>query len=66
MLRWSDDTGQTWSNEHWQNCGFAGQYSTRVIYRRLGNSRYRVYEWSATDPIPWAISDAFLRLGGQA
>jgi hypothetical protein len=65
MLRWSDDSGQTWSNEYWHNCGFAGQYSTRVIYRRLGQSRYRVYEWSATDPIPWAISDAFLRLGGQ-
>lgn len=63
MLRWSDDSGQTWSNEHWEPCGFAGQYNTRVIWRRLGQSRYRVYEWSATDPISWAISDAFLRLG---
>lgn len=67
MLRWSDDTGQTWSNEHWASMGFAGQYGTRVIWRRLGNSRYRVYEWSMTDPVSSAgIADAFLRLGGQA
>jgi hypothetical protein len=61
MLRWSNDRGSTWSNQHIANCGFAGEYSTRVIWRRLGRSRYRVYELSVSDPIPWTIVDAYLR-----
>lgn len=61
MLRWSDDRGSTWSNEHIENCGFAGQFNTRVIWRRLGRSRYRVYELSVSDPIAWTIVDAYLR-----
>lgn len=63
MLRWSDNRGKTWSNEHWADCGFAGQYNTRAIWRRLGRSRYRVYELTVSDPIPWAIVDAYLRIG---
>jgi hypothetical protein len=61
MLRWSDNRGSTWSNEHIANCGFAGEYNTRVIWRRLGRSRYRVYEVTVSDPIPWTIVDAYLR-----
>lgn len=61
MLRWSDNRGKTWSNEHTADCGFAGQYNTRVIFRRLGRSRYRVYEWSMTDPVPRILRDAYLR-----
>lgn len=61
MLRWSDDRGKTWSNEHIADCGFAGEYKARAVWRRLGRSRYRVYELSVSDPIPWAIVDAYLR-----
>ena len=61
MLRWSDDRGATWSNEHIADCGFAGEYKTRVIWRRLGRSRYRVWELSVSDPIPWALVDAYVR-----
>ncbi|WP_348269751.1 hypothetical protein P8936_16510 [Edaphobacter paludis] len=61
MLRWSDNRGSTWSNQHIANCGLAGEYNTRVIWRRLGRSRYRVYEVTVSDPIPWAIVDAYLR-----
>ena len=62
MLRWSDDRGQNWSNEHTLGLGFAGQYKTRVIQRRLGNSRYRVYEISATDPVELVLVDGYLRI----
>jgi hypothetical protein len=62
MLRWSDNRGSTWSNQHIANCGFAGEYNTRVIWRRLGRSRYRVYEVSVSDAIPWVIVDAYLRV----
>ena len=49
MLRWSDDGGHTWSNEHWAKMGKIGQYFSRVLWRRLGMTmkiRDRVYEIS--------------------
>ena len=64
MLRWSNNGGKTWSNEHWRPCGFAGEYGTFVRWQRLGYGRRRVYEFVVTDPIPWAINDAFLRTAG--
>jgi hypothetical protein len=61
MLRWSDDRGSTWSNTHVLDCGFAGEYTARAICRRLGRSRYRVYELTVSDPIPWVLVDAYIR-----
>lgn len=62
MLRWSDDSGKTWSNERVLDCGQAGQYKARVIARRLGSSvKGRVFEISCTDPIPWRIADAYIK-----
>jgi hypothetical protein len=63
MLRWSDDGGHTWSNEHWANMGKIGQYFRRVFWRRLGMTlklRDRVYEVSGTDPVKIAIMGAQL------
>jgi hypothetical protein len=63
MLRWSDDGGHTWSNEHWQSMGKLGKYSKRVIWRRLGATtklRDRVYEISGTDPVKVSITGAEL------
>jgi len=63
MLRWSDDGGHTWSNEHWREMGTIGQYGYRTIWRRLGMTlkiRDRVYEVSGTDPVKIAIMGAEL------
>ena len=65
MLRWSDDGGHTWSNEHWSKMGRIGQYGRRVFWRRLGMTmklRDRVYEVSGTDPVKIAIVGAELLL----
>lgn len=65
MLRWSDDGGHTWSNEHWMSIGKIGAYATRAIRRRLGMTtklRDRVYELSGTDPVKIAIVGAELIL----
>jgi hypothetical protein len=65
MLRWSDDGGHTWSNEHWASMGRIGQYGRRVFWRRLGMTmklRDRVYEVSGTDPVKIAIVGAELLL----
>jgi hypothetical protein len=51
MLRWSDDSGHSWSNEHLLDAGKIGQRRTRVVKRRLGSARDRVYEVSMTDPV---------------
>lgn len=61
MVRWSDDRGQTWSNEHEISLGLAGQTKTRAILRRLGRSRYRVWEVSITDKVQRAIVDAYMK-----
>ena len=67
MLRWSDDGGHTWSNEHWVSIGRIGGYGQRAIWRRLGMTmklRDRVYELSGTDPVKLVIIDAELMLSG--
>jgi hypothetical protein len=65
MLRWSDDGGHTYSNEHWVSIGKIGEYYRRAIWRRLGMTlklRDRVYEVSATDPVKISIMGAELIL----
>lgn len=67
MLRWSDDGGHTWSNEHWVSIGRIGEYYRRAIWRRLGMTmklRDRVYEISGTDPVKIDITGAELLLSG--
>jgi hypothetical protein len=69
MLRWSDDGGHTWGNEHWRSMGKAGEWSYRVFWRRLGMTeklRDRVYEVSGTDPVKIAIMGAELELSGSS
>ena len=65
MLRWSDDGGHTWSNEHWKSMGLTGEWGRRVIWRRLGMTvklRDRVYEVSGTDQVKIAIMGAELNV----
>lgn len=59
-LRFSDDGGKTWSNAQSLTIGRQGAYTTRVIWRRLGRSRNRVFELSASDPVPYRLIDAFM------
>ena len=69
MLRWSDDGGHTWSNEHWTSLGPIGAYGRRTFWRRLGMTlklRDRVYELSGTDPVKIAITGAELILSPTA
>jgi len=61
MLRWSNDGGSTWSNEHWTSIGAVGLYKNRAIWRRLGWSRDRVFEVVVTDPINAVIISANLK-----
>jgi hypothetical protein len=61
MLRWSNDGGSTWSNEHWTTIGAMGKYTNRAIWRRLGWSRDRVFEVSVSAPVKCVIVSANLK-----
>jgi hypothetical protein len=61
MLRWSNDGGSTWSNEHWTSIGVQGAYKNRAIWRRLGQARDRIFEVVVTDPIKAVIVAANLK-----
>ncbi len=64
MLQYSDDGGHTWSSEAWasaeQTAGQIGAYSTRVIWRRLGKFRDRIFRIKITDPVKVALIGAEL------
>lgn len=67
MLRWSNDGGQTWGNEHWTSIGAQGQTLARAIWRRLGSARDRVYEARISDPVKRDVAGASLQaLGTKA
>lgn len=67
MLRWSDDGGHTWSNEHWRGMGKIGVRQRGPIWHRLGMTmklRDRVYEVSGTDPVKITITGAEIIMSG--
>lgn len=60
MLQWSDDGGGSWSNEYWVSAGKIGERKKRVIWRRLGKTRERIFKVKITDAIPVALIDAYI------
>ena len=67
LLRWSDDSGNTWSTERPASLGRQGDFGKRVLWRRLGLTtrlRDRVYEVSGADPVVVAIEGAEINVGG--
>jgi hypothetical protein len=61
MLRWSNNGGSTWSNEHWVGIGKIGNYINRALWRRLGWSRDRIFEVVVSDPIKAVVVSAELK-----
>ena len=61
MLRWSNDGGSTYSNEHWVSIGQIGAYKNRAMWRRLGYARDRIFEVVVTDPVKAVIVSANLK-----
>ena len=64
MLQWSDDGGNTWSNEHWRDVGGIGNYRTRVTWERLGSFRQRTIRLSVSDPVRCVIFSAQAEIVG--
>ena len=55
MMQFSDDGGATWSNERWKSLGAKGERSKRTEWRRLGESRERIYRVAISDPVQRAM-----------
>jgi len=67
MLSWSDDGGNTWSNERTGSIGKIGEYERRVIFRKLGSYRQRTYKLRFSDPVDIKIlsADIDIEVGGE-
>ena len=59
MLQWSDDSGKTWSDEHWTGLGNIGDYKHEAVWRRCGRSRDRIFRVVISDPVPCRIVDMY-------
>lgn len=55
MLQISRDGGRTFGVEKWVTVGAIGDYMRRVIWRRLGNARDFVFQFTMTDPVKFTI-----------
>lgn len=66
LLRWSNDGGFTFGNDHTMHIGKAGKYKHRAIKRRLGYARDRVYEIVVTDPVYRVVVSANLNASAGA
>ena len=51
MVEWSDDSGNTWSNQLTCEIGSVGEYAYRSRLFNTGSARNRVYRFSITDPV---------------
>jgi len=58
MLRWSNDNGNTWSNEYQLAAGAQGNYGTRLRKVGVGAGRNRVFEVSISAAVPRALISA--------
>lgn len=66
MLSFSSDGGYTYGNEMWADIGRIGQRKKRVIWRRLGSARDRVFKLQISDPVRRVLVGANLKVEGSA
>lgn len=59
-LRLSKDGARTWSDEMTASYGGAGQYRTKVKFRRLGMAEQMTFKIRTTDPVKVAITGSYL------
>jgi hypothetical protein len=64
ILQFSNDGGFTWSNEKRTKLGKIGNYLTRVMWRRLGIARDRVFKVVISDPVKIALIGAHIEVEG--
>ncbi|MCP4988361.1 MAG: YncE family protein [Colwellia sp.] len=64
-LSWSVDGGHTWSNEYAASLGKIGEYKKRLIWRRLGYSKDRVFRIAISSPVKKVLLDQYVEVTGE-
>ena len=64
-LSYSKDGGHTYTDEIAGDMGDAGEYSKRVIWRRLGQARNWIFKFRTWSPNPMVLKGAYARLYGE-
>lgn len=59
-LRISRDGGYTYGNQILRPMGKTGEYTARCVWRRCGQARQPVFEFTMTDPTKRAVTGAFI------
>ena len=54
-MQYSDDSGESWTNQQSAPIGVQGRYDNRTMFRGLGPSRNRVWRVVMTDPVPFIL-----------
>lgn len=62
MLSWSDDHGNTWSNELTRSVGAIGNYKTCAYFYQGGRSKDRVFKVRFTDPVKAVLLGAYAEI----
>lgn len=57
-MRYSNDSGHTWSNEQPRSLGKIGEWGKRIIWNRLGTSYEWMFEFVVVAAIDWALIEA--------
>jgi hypothetical protein len=60
MMRYSNDHGQTWSNELWRSLGKIGERNKRVQWNLLGRAIDRQWEFTITDPVKVVLTNGYV------
>ena len=64
-LSYSKDGGHVYTDEVSADMGDAGEYSKRVIWRRLGQARNWIFKLRTWSPNPMVLKGAYARLYGE-
>lgn len=62
-LSWSNDGGHTWSMEYPASMGKVGEYHKRLIWRRLGAPRNRIFKLKIISNVKRVILGAYVNNG---
>jgi len=65
-LSWSNDGGRTWSSEYSSSLGKRGEFRTRLIWRRLGSPKNRVFRLKISDPVKKVLLGVVVNNGVKA
>jgi hypothetical protein len=62
-LSWSNDGGRTWSSEYSSSLGKQGEFRTRLIWRRLGSPKNRIFRLRIVDAVKKVLLSAMVNNG---